>query len=320
MLNNSIITACGSYLPPKILTNDDLTKLVDTSDEWITSRTGIKQRHIAGPDVLTSHLAYLAAMHAINSSNFDREKIDLIIVATTTPDNTFPSTACKVQALLGIKNCAAFDIQAVCAGFIFAMSVADSFIKSGQATHALVIGADCMSKLLNWQDRSTCVLFGDGAGAVIVSKQESVSSSIIASKIHSDGTFQDLLYTNGGVGLSGQAGSVQMQGPALTKHAVEKMSKSMIEILAENNLSLEDVTFCIPHQANLRILDAVAHRVKLPPEKLIVTLDRHANTSAASIPLALSSLHSDNRLKRGDIILMVAIGGGLCWGACLVRW
>jgi 3-oxoacyl-[acyl-carrier-protein] synthase-3 len=316
---SSVIVGSGGYLPGKILTNQDLEKIVDTTDEWISTRTGIKQRYIAAENELTSDMAAQAARVAINDSGLTAEDIDLIIVATTTPDSTFPSVATKVQHKLGITKGAAFDVQAVCAGFIYALSIADSFIKIGQAKNVLVIGAEKMSTVLDWQDRTTCVLFGDGAGAVVLSaEKDNPTSGIIGSKILSDGRFGSILQTNGGVAENQCAGVIKMLGQEVFKHAVEKMSSVAAEVLSENNLSLNDINYLIPHQANIRILESVAKKLQVPAEKVIVTVDQHANTSAASIPLAIAA--NKDKFKKGDLIALSAIGGGLCWGACLLRW
>lgn len=317
---NSVIKGYGSYLPKKILSNHDLAKIVDTSDDWITSRSGIKFRHIAKENELTSDMATKAAQQCIDNANIDKKNIDLIIVATTTPDDTFPSVAVKVQKNLAINTAAAFDLQAVCAGFVYALSTANSFIKSGQANNILVIGAEKMSSILNWQDRTTCVLFGDGAGAILLCADAAKDgrSGIIDTKLYSDGSLRDILYTNGGVASNQQAGTISMLGKEVFKHAVDKMSSSSAAILAKNNLTIDDIDYFIPHQANIRILEMVAKKLNLPREKLIISLDKHANTSAASIPLAISE-HA-YKFKAGDLILLEALGGGLCWGACLVRW
>jgi 3-oxoacyl-[acyl-carrier-protein] synthase-3 len=316
---SSVIVGSGGYLPEKVLTNLDLEKIVDTTDEWISTRTGIKQRYIAAENELTSDMAAQAGANAINDAGLTAEDIDLIIVATTTPDSTFPSVATKVQHKLGITKGAAFDVQAVCAGFIYALSIADSFIKTAQAKNVLVIGAEKMSAVLDWQDRTTCVLFGDGAGAVVLSaEKDNTTSGIIGSKILSDGRFGSILQTNGGVAENQSAGVIKMVGQEIFKHAVEKMSSIAADVLSENNLSINDLSYLIPHQANIRIIDSVAKKLQVPAEKLIITVDQHANTSAASIPLALAA--NKNKFKKGGLIALSAFGGGLCWGACLLRW
>jgi 3-oxoacyl-[acyl-carrier-protein] synthase-3 len=319
-MKSSIITGCGAYLPSKILTNQDLEKMVDTNDEWITSRTGITQRHIAADGELTSQMAAQAANMAIAKAGVRSEDIDLIIVATTTPDNTFPSTATNVQSLIGAGQGIAFDIQAVCAGFVYALSVADNFIKTGQVKTALVIGADKMSSIVDWTDRNTCVLFGDGAGAVILQATDEAGRGILSTHLYADGQYQDILNTNGGTSSSGTVGKVQMLGQEVFKHAVEKMGASIKTALKSNNMEVADISYLIPHQANSRILEMVAKKLRLPEEKVISTVALHANTSAASIPLALSDAHAKGSIKKDDIVVFTAIGGGLAWGSCLIRW
>lgn len=316
----SIIIGSGSYLPSKLVTNDQLSQTVDTNDIWITERTGIRQRRFVAEGELTSDLALNAAKGAIDSSGISIQDIDLIIVASTTPDNTFPSIATRVQALLGINRGAAFDIQAVCAGFIYAVSVADAMIKTGQAKNILVIGAETMSSLLDWQDRSTCVLFGDGAGAVIMSANEVDNSGIISTKLYSDGKYKDILYTDGGVSSTGQAGKIKMIGREVFKHAINKMADAILNILSEENLSIEDINILVPHQANMRIIEALAVKLSCPIDKVISTVSEHANTSAASIPLALDYALRTNRINKGDLVVLVAIGAGLTWGASLIKW
>ncbi len=317
----SRIIGCGSYLPENIVTNDELAKRVDTSDEWITERTGIKQRHIAAPGQLTSDLAFRAAKAALESAKLTAKDIDLIILATTTPDRTFPSTATKVQALLGMEHGAAFDVQAVCAGFIYALSVADNFIRAGQAKHVLVIGAETLSRIVNWEDRTTCVLFGDGAGAVVLQAHNDPKQGILSTHLHSDGRFQDILFVDGGPSSeNGAVGKINMLGQDVFKHAVDKMAKCVEQALETNNLTGNDIDFLVPHQANIRILDAVARRLKVNKEKVVTTVANHANTSAASIPLALDTIYKQNRLTKGDYVVLEAIGGGLAWGSCLLCW
>lgn len=321
-VKKSFIAGCGAYLPEKILTNAELETIVETNDEWIVSRTGIRQRHLISPHELTSDMAAHAARRAMQAAGVEATDIDLIIVATTTPDNSFPSTATKVQALLGMKQGAAFDIQAVCSGFIYALATADNFIKCGQAKTVLVIGADAMSRLVDWEDRSTCILFGDGAGAVVVqaaSKGEG-ASEIISTHLYADGSYGGLLYTDGGVASTGTAGKLRMVGQEVFKHAVEKISDSVMAALTANNMTVDDVDWFVPHQANIRILTSVAKRLHLPMEKLAVTVGEHANTSAASIPLALESIVGNNKVRKGDLVVMGAIGGGLCWGVGVIRW
>ncbi len=322
MASISYIAGVGAYLPENIISNHELATRVDTSDEWIVSRTGIRQRHIISPRQLTSDMAAEAARQAIQSAGIEAIAIDLVIVATTTPDNSFPSTATKVQALLGIKHGAAFDLQAVCAGFIYALATADNFIKCGQAKTALVIGADAMSRLVDWEDRASCVLFGDGAGAVILQAGDSDhhTSQVLSTHLYADGTYGNLLYTDGGVASTGTAGKLRMVGQEVFKHAVEKISDSVLAALAANHLTTNDIDLFIPHQANIRILTSVAKRLQLPIEKVALTLGEHANTSAASIPLALERMVQGNAIHKGDLVVMGAIGGGLCWGTAIARW
>lgn len=319
-MTHSIIAGCGSYLPEKVVTNSDLELMVNTNDEWIRSRTGITQRHIAADGEATSHMAAKAAKDAINAAKIKASDIDLIIVATTTPDSTFPATAVHVQAAIKAEKAAAFDVQAVCAGFIYAISVADSFIKSGQAKNILVIGADKMSSIVDWKDRNTCVLFGDGAGAVILQASDEENRGILSTHIYSDGNFQNILNTSGGASSSGTVGKVQMLGQEVFKHAVDKMSKSVKAALKENDLNNSDIDVLIPHQANMRIMEMVAKKLKIAPENVISTVATHANTSAASIPLALAKAVNEEKISKGDVVAFTAIGGGLAWGSCLLRW
>lgn len=319
-LKHSKILSVGSYLPEKVFTNNDLEKFVDTNDSWIVERTGIKKRHIAEQNQLSSDMAKEASLQAIKRASIISEDIDLIIVATTTPDKTFPSTAAKLQSLIGAKNAFAFDLQAVCAGFIYAISVADNYIKSGHVKTALVVGVDKMSALLDWQDRSTCVLFGDGAGAVIIQAQDKNESMIIGTKLYCDGSFENILYTSGGVSSTGSSGTVQMQGKEVFKNAVEKMSSACKEICDIHNISINNIDHFIPHQANIRIMEGVAKKLSFPLEKVIATVDHHANTSAASIPLALEEAVSADKIQRGQTILLTAFGAGLTWGASIIKW
>ena len=316
----SVIKGCGSYLPKKTLDNNQISELVDTNDEWIRERTGITVRHIAADDELTSDMAAKAAEAALKSAGMDAADIDLIIVATTTPDNTFPSTATKVQAMLGIKDGAAFDIQAVCTGFVYALSMADNFLKNGQFKTALVIGADILSRLLDWEDRGTCILFGDGAGAVIIQAEENTDRGILSSHLHSDGSTRDLLYVDGGVASTGEAGKIRMEGREVFKHAVQKLAECTEEALIANNMTKSDIDWMVPHQANVRILETTIKKLDIPKEKLISTVGIHANTSAASIPLALDVATKDKNIKEGDVVALQSIGGGLTWGSCLIRW
>lgn len=316
---SAIILGTGSYLPEKILTNFDLSAMVDTTDQWIVERTGIRQRHIAAEGEFTSDLATEAAKRAIESAGIELKEIGLIIVATTTPDQIFPSVATKVQANLGIKEAAAFDLQAVCSGFIYALSVANNFIRTGQIRTALVIGAETMSRLVDWKDRTTCVLFGDGAGAVVLQAHQIEKRGIVATELHSDGSYQDILYVDGGVS-TGSIGKLRMVGKDVFKHAVEKMTSCVQSALIHQGLTIHDVDYLVPHQANQRILAAVAERLGLSHDRVIMTVDRHANTSAASIPLALDDAVQKKMFKQGDVIVMEALGGGLSWGACIYRW
>ena len=316
----SKIIATGSYLPKKFLTNFDLEKIVDTTSDWIVERTGIHQRHIAADNELTSDIATAAAKKAIEKSGLKIEEIEMIILATTTPDLTFPATATTVQAKLKATNAFAFDIQAVCSGFIYAIVTADNFIKSGQVKNAVVIGADILSHIIDWKDRNTCVLFGDGAGAVVLQATDEENSGIMGCKLSSDGSLNDMLKTSGGTSSNQQSGFIQMAGKEVFKHAVEKMSKSVLTVLDKVNLTVKDIDFLVPHQANARILSAVANRLELDESKVILTVENHANTSAASIPLALDYANSLNKFKRGDVLVLEALGGGLTWGSVVLRW
>ena len=316
----SKIIATGSYLPEKILTNKDLEKTVDTSHEWIVERSGINQRHIAAQDELASDLATRAAQRAIETAGLSPDEIDLLIVATTTPDMVFPSTACIVQSKLGISGSPAFDVQAVCCGFVYALNIADLFIKSGQASNALIIGAEVYSRILDWNDRTTCVLFGDGAGAVVLSSSE--EPGILKTKLHADGSFRDKLCVPGWVNAGEISGSpmVTMDGGTVFKFAVKVFEQTARELLDEANLSIDDVDWFIPHQANIRIMESTAKKLKLPREKLIATVDHHGNTSAASIPLALDEAVRAGKVTRGDLLLLEGVGGGFTWGGALVKY
>jgi 3-oxoacyl-[acyl-carrier-protein] synthase III len=318
---SSVIIGSGSYLPKHILTNEELAKTVDTNDEWIVSRTGITQRHIVAENETTSDMAYQAAKNAINAAAININEIDMIIVCTTTPDCTFPSVAVQVQAKLGLKNIPAFDLQAVCSGFIYGLTTADSFIKTANAKTILLIGADAMSKLVDWSDRGTCILFGDGAGAVVIKAHDSEQyQGIISSSICADGAYESILVTNGGTSSTQTTGSATMVGKEVFKHAVEKMSSSVTELLDKTGYTKDDINWLIPHQANLRILDAVAKKLDFPKDKVAMTLDKQANTSAATIPLALDHYVKAGMIKSGDLIMTTALGAGLTWGACLFRW
>ncbi|MBL4748009.1 MAG: ketoacyl-ACP synthase III [Magnetovibrio sp.] len=319
----SHIIGTGSYLPEKILTNVALAKTVDTTDEWIVERTGIRQRHIAKDGETTADLAFQAAEKALEAAGLKGSDLDLIIVATTTPDNTFPSTATKVQAMLDMDGGAAFDVQAVCSGFIYGLSIADNFIRAGQAKNILVIGAEVFSHIIDWKDRSTCVLFGDGAGAVVVQAHESDESNktgVLSTHLHSDGKLRDLLYTDGGPGSNSSVGHVRMLGREIFRHAVTKLAAVVDEALKANNLTQSDIDWLVPHQANKRILDSTAKKLGLSKNQVVITVDKHANTSAASVPLALDTAVRDGRIQKGQLVLMEAMGGGLTWGAALVRW
>tara|TARA_B100000686_G_C16587061_1_gene861253 strand:- start:37 stop:993 length:957 start_codon:yes stop_codon:yes gene_type:complete len=315
---NSKIIGFGHYLPSKVLKNNDFTKFVDTSDEWIFSRTGIKQRHIASKDELTSDLAIKASESAIKSAKIKTKDIDCIIVATTTPDDTFPSTATKIQNHFKMNNIPAFDIQAVCSGFIYSLQVADSFIRSGKSKNILVIGAETLSKIVDWNDRRTCVLFGDGAGAVVLSSNNG-NGGILSTKLYSDGSWHDSLYSDGGPSKNQEVGKIRMNGKDIFKQAVNKLTEATNEALQECQLNVGDINWFIPHQANQRIISSTAKKLGINSKKTISTVEFHANTSAASIPLAMSCSVKSGILKKGDIIALCAIGGGLTWGSCIVK-
>jgi len=320
----SVIRGCGSYLPAGVVSNAELAKRVDTSDEWIVERTGIRQRYLAGDGELTSALALKASQSALAAAGVSPSDLDLIVLATTTPDETFPATATAVQASLGMTRGAAFDVQAVCSGFVYGLGVADALLRTGQGTNALVIGAEVFSRLLDWNDRTTCVLFGDGAGAVVLGTQPGQGTTndrgILATKLHSDGRLHDALYVDGGPGKTGTTGHVRMQGKEVFKHAVVNMAGVIEEVVALAGLTLQDIDWLVPHQANKRILDSTAKKLGIKPEKVVTTVDQHANTSAASIPLALDVAVKDGRIRPGQLVVMEAMGGGFTWGACLVRW
>ncbi len=320
---DAVVTGVGAYLPANAVTNAELEARIETSDAWIRARTGIQQRHVAADGELTSDLALAAARAALADAGMEGADLDLIVLATTTPDSTFPATATKVQAALGMTGGAAFDVQAVCAGFIYAVSVAANALAAGQAARALVIGAETFTRLLDWNDRSTCVLFGDGAGAIALEARPSNGADrtgILSNHLHSDGRFYDLLYVDGGPSSTGTTGHVRMQGPEVFKHAVNKLSGAVREALAANGLDAEDVDWFVPHQANKRIIDGTAKKLGIDPDRVILTVDRHANTSAASIPLALQQGVADGRIRKGDLVVLEAIGGGLSWGASVIRW
>jgi len=320
----STVTGCGSYLPQKVLTNDDLARTVDTSDEWIVQRTGIKQRHIAADGEVTSDLALAAAKRALEHAGRDAQEIDTIILATATPDNTFPATAVTVQAKLGISHGAAFDMQAVCSGFVFALATADAYIRSGMSQRCLVIGAETFSRILDWHDRTTCVLFGDGAGAVVVEAGEGRGTNddrgILTSHLRSDGRHKDKLYVDGGPSATQTVGHVRMEGREVFKHAVGMITDVIEDAYEATGLSSEDLDWFIPHQANKRIIDASAKKLHIPPEKVVTTVQSHGNTSAASIPLALDTAVRDGRVKKTDLLMLEAMGGGFTWGSALLRW
>ncbi len=318
-LTRSRIVGVGSYLPERIVTNDDLARIVDTSDEWIRERTGIGQRHLASPEETTVLMGARAARAALDSAGLTASDVDLIILATATPDQAFPASAVSVQAALGVTGGFAFDVSAACSGFIYALSVADSFIRTGQARNALVIGSEVYSRILNWQDRTTCVLFGDGAGAVVLRAGAAEGDGVLSTHLHSDGNLAGILYVDGAVGRAGLPGHLIMQGREVFRHAVVKLAEVVDEALAANNLDHAAVDWLVPHQANRRIIDAMGRKLRLPPERVIVTVERHANTSAASIPLALDEAVRDGRIRRGDLVVLEALGGGLTWGSALVR-
>jgi 3-oxoacyl-[acyl-carrier-protein] synthase-3 len=323
MMFRSQIVGCGAYLPKRVVTNDELAARLDTSDAWIRQRTGIGERRIAAAGELTSDLAFNAAHQALERAGMNGNDLDLIVLATATPDQTFPATAVKVQARLGMKRGAAFDVQAVCSGFIFALAVADNALRLGQARTALVIGAETFSRILDWQDRGTCVLFGDGAGALVlnaVSDSGPMSRGILSTHLHSDGRQHDILYVDGGPSSTGTAGCLRMQGREVFRQAVQHLSNVVDEALAANGLSPSDIDWLVPHQANTRIIDAVGRKLGLSADKTVVTIERHANTSAASIPLALEEAVGDGRIRPGHLVLMEALGGGLTWGAGIARW
>lgn len=324
MAFRSQILGCGGYLPERVVTNADLAKTLDTSDAWIVQRTGIRERHVAAPGETTSDLALKAAREALSAAKVAPEEIDLIVLATSTPDNTFPATATRVQAALGMKRGAAFDVQAVCTGFVYALATADNFVRAGQVKTALVIGAETFSRILDWNDRGTCVLFGDGAGALVLRGMPSNGSpserGILSTHLHSDGMGYNLLYVDGGVSTTGTAGHLRMEGKEVFKYAVLRLAEVVDEALAANNLRASDVDWLVPHQANRRIIDAMGRKLGLSGDKVVVTIDRHANTSAASVPLALAEAARDGRIRAGQLVLIEAMGGGLTWGASLIRW
>lgn len=320
----SVVRGCGAYLPQKVITNQDLAKRIDTSDEWIRERSGIGKRHIAADDEFTSDLGYAAARHALERAGLDPQDVDLIIVATATPDRTFPATATTIQANLGIHHGAAFDVQAVCSGFVYALNIADNFLRAGQHKCALVIGAETFSRILDWEDRTTCVLFGDGAGAIVLTAEDGTASlqtrGVITSRLYSDGRYNDKLYVDGGPSLSKHVGHLKMNGREVYKHAVTNIAAAIKDTLEQTGVSAEEIDWFVPHQANKRILESTAKKVGLNSDKIVMTVADHANTSAASIPLALDAALVDGRIKENDLVLMEAMGGGFTWGASLVKW
>ena len=319
MTRRSTIIGTGSALPPRRVTNAELAERVDTTHEWIVERTGIEARHIAADGETTATLATEAARKALAAAGLEPSEIGLIVLATATPDQTFPASATRVQTALGIDDCIAFDVQAVCTGFLYALSIADNMVKGGMADHALVIGSETFSRILDWEDRTTCVLFGDGAGAIVLKAEDTQDRGILASRLHADGRHNELLYVDGGVSTTGTVGKLRMKGKEVFRHAVVNLADVMNEVLDASGHKAEEVDWVVPHQANKRILDATAKKLGLAPEKVIVTVDQHANTSAASVPLALDSAVRDGRVKKGDLVVLEAMGGGFTWGAAIVR-
>ncbi len=320
----SVVLGCGSYLPERVLTNAELAARIDTSDEWIVQRTGIRQRHIAAEGEFTSHLAIKAARAALAHARLDAQAIDLIVLATSTPDNTFPATAVAVQDGLGIHHGAAFDLQAVCSGFVFALATADNFLRAGAYKRALVIGAETFSRILDWNDRGTCVLFGDGAGAIVLEAQTELGKvsdrGVLTTHLRSDGRHKSKLYVDGGPSSTRTVGYLRMEGREVFKHAVGMITDVIVDAFNATGLTADDIDWFIPHQANKRIIDASAHKLHIAPQKVVLSVDLHGNTSAASIPLAISVAVKDGRVKKGDLVLLEAMGGGFTWGSALVRW
>lgn len=323
-VRRSVVLGCGSYLPSQVLTNDDLARKVNTSDDWIVQRTGIHERRIAAPGEFTSHMATRAAQAALAHAHVDAQSIDLVLLATSTPDQTFPATAVTVQADLGITHGAAFDIQAVCSGFVYALSTADALLKTGAFSRALVIGSETFSRILDWTDRSTCVLFGDGAGAIVLEAQRQPDTAeargILTVRLRADGRHRSKLYVDGGPSSTGTVGRLRMEGREVFRHAVAMITDVVEEAFDATGYTADDIDWFIPHQANKRIIDGSAHKLGISPAKIVTTVDRHGNTSAASIPLAMADALADRRIKRGDLLLLEAMGGGFTWGAALVRW
>jgi 3-oxoacyl-[acyl-carrier-protein] synthase-3 len=321
----SVVLGCGSYLPEQVVTNAQLAARIDTSDEWIVQRTGIRERHIAAEGEFTSHLAIKAAQAALTDAGLDAQSIDLIVLATSTPDNTFPATAVAVQHGLGINHGAAFDLQAVCSGFVFALATADNFLRTGAFKRALVIGAETFSRILDWNDRGTCVLFGDGAGAVVLEAQEqpgkaATDRGVVTTHLRSDGRHKAKLFVDGGPSSTQTVGHLRMEGREVFKHAVGMITDVIVDAFEATGFNADSIDWFVPHQANKRIIDASAHKLHIAPQKVVLTVDLHGNTSAASIPLALSVARNDGRIKRGDLVLLEAMGGGFTWGSALVRW
>ncbi|NKB57872.1 MAG: beta-ketoacyl-ACP synthase III [Alphaproteobacteria bacterium] len=323
-VRKSLVLGCGGYLPERIVTNDELATRIDTSDAWIRKRTGIRQRHIAAEGELTSDLAVAACRPALERAGIDAEEIDLIVLATSTPDNTFPATATKVQAQLGIKRAIAFDVQAVCSGFIYALSVADNMIRLGQAQTALVVGAEVFSRILDWEDRGTCVLFGDGAGALVLrggmSDAGSSGRGVLSTHLFTDGSHYDSLYVDGGPSTTGKSGYLRMAGQEVYRHAVHNMAEAIEIAIEANGLSLSDIDLLVPHQANIRIIESISRRLGVDNEKVVITVGSQANTSAATIPLALTNAQNNDRIQPGHLVALSALGGGFAWGSSLIRW
>ena len=323
-ITRSVVLGCGSYLPSRVLTNSELSRMVDTSDEWIAQRTGIRERHIAAEGETTSDMGLAAARAALDAAGVDAQSIDLIVLATSTPDNTFPASAVQIQAGLGLTRGAAFDLQAVCSGFVFGLATVDGLIRTGAFKRALVIGSETFSRILDWTDRGTCVLFGDGAGAVVLEGQEQPGTpadrGVLTVRLRSDGRHKSKLYVDGGPSSTGTVGHLRMEGREVFRHAVAMITDGVEDAFKATGYTAEDVDWFIPHQANRRIIDGSAHKLGISPAKIVVTVDRHGNTSAASIPLALCDAVADRRIKRGDLLLLEAMGGGFTWGAALVRW
>ncbi|MBA3675947.1 MAG: ketoacyl-ACP synthase III [Sphingosinicella sp.] len=320
MMRRSVIMGTGAALPPRRVTNAELAERVDTTHEWIIERTGIEARHIAADGETTATLATEAARKALEAAGVSADQIGLIVLATATPDQTFPASATIVQTALGIDDCIAFDVAAVCTGFLYALSVADNMLKGGMAEHALVIGSETFSRILDWEDRATCVLFGDGAGAIVLKAEETEDRGILATRLHADGRHNQLLFVDGGVSTTGTVGKLRMKGKEVFRHAVVNLAAVLNEVLAATGHDASEIDWVVPHQANKRILDATAKKLGLPPEKVVITVDQHANTSAASVPLALNVAVRDGRIRKGDLIVLEAMGGGFTWGAAIVRY